>query len=245
MEYEKMDELEKQQFNDFKRKMNQQAAEAQVKKLEYNLTDASQDRAFLRRACQDANILKLGAVCVLPALVKPCVAFLGPDPKVSLIACISYPHGGDSVKTKVAAVKNAIKDGVDEVEVTAPVAYIKDANWSYVKREFKKLKSAAKKRAIRINIESALLTTQEIAKVCAIAIDCGIPSLRTGSGFYGAGFNADVVAHVGEAVKDKCTIKADGIATVNDMSVAVSLGATIIGSRNAADVARIILQTAD
>ena len=128
MEYEKMDELEKQQFNDFKRKMNQQAAEAQVKKLEYNLTDASQDRAFLRRACQDANILKLGAVCVLPALVKPCFAFLGPDPKVSLIACISYPHGGDSVKTKVAAVKNAIKDGVDEVEVTAPVAYIKDAN---------------------------------------------------------------------------------------------------------------------
>ena len=54
-----------------------------------------------------------------------------------------------------------------------------------------------------------------------------------------------MVAHVGEAVKDKCTIKADGIATVNDMSVAVSLGATIIGSRNAADVARIILQTAD
>ena len=50
MEYEKMDELEKQQFNDFKRKMNQQAAEAQIKKLEYNLTDASQDRAFLRRA---------------------------------------------------------------------------------------------------------------------------------------------------------------------------------------------------
>ena len=139
-----MDETEKQQFSEFKRKLNLQAAQSQVTKIEYNLTDATVEKATLRRACQDANALKLGALCVLPGLIKTCVSFLGPKPQPMLIACISFPHGGDSTKTKVTAVKNAFKDGADEAEVTAPISFIKDANWSYVKREFKKLKKAAK-----------------------------------------------------------------------------------------------------
>ena len=71
---------------------------------------------------------------------------LGKDPQTSLIACISSPHGGDTTEIKVKAIKDAVKNGVDEVEVTAPIAYVKDANWGYVKRELKKLKGAYKHR---------------------------------------------------------------------------------------------------
>ena len=48
-----MDETEKQQFSEFKRKLNLQAAQSQVTKIEYNLTDATVEKATLRRACQD------------------------------------------------------------------------------------------------------------------------------------------------------------------------------------------------
>ena len=236
---------ELKQFNEFKRKLNLQSAEAEVGKIEYNLLDATTNKEFLKKACQEANSLKLGAVCVLPNAVRLCVRFLGPNPQTSLIACISYPHGGDTTKIKVKAVKEAIKDGVDEVEVTAPIACIKEGDWSYVKHEFKALKKATKKSALRINIECNLLTPAEIAKVCTVATDCGITSIRTSSGFYGSGFKADIITAIKNIVKDKCTIKADGVSSLGEAEIAFSLGAGIVGSKNATDLARLFLKAAE
>lgn len=240
-----IDENEQQQFNQFKRKLNLQAAQAQVKKIEYNLTDPAVEKGTLRRACQDANSLNLGAVCVLPALIKSCVSYFGANRNARLIACISFPHGGDSLKTKKAAIKNAIKDGADEVEVTAPISFLKDGNWNYVRREFKKVKRYAGKNTLRINIESALLTPQEVAKVCALAADCGITTVRTSSGAYSGGFDGETLMRIKNTVKDRCVIKADGITGIAEMNMAVDMGAEVIGCKNAADLARMILQTAD
>lgn len=240
-----IDENEKRQYSEFKRRINLQAAQAQVKKIEFDLTDAAVEKGTLRRACQDANLLKLGAVCVLPNLVKACVSFLGANPQPSVVACVSYPHGGDSTKTKVAAVKNAFRDGADEAEVTVPLAFVKDGNWSYVRREFKKLKKAGKKRTVRFNVESSYLTPQEITKICSVAAECGVDSLRSSGDIRCGGFDAETVSRMRAAVKDKCTIKADGVSGVSDMNAAVDMGALVIGSKNAPELARMILQTAE
>ena len=244
MEEIEMNETELQQFNEYKRKLNLQTAEAQVAKIEYSLVDATTNKSLLKKACQDANSLKLGAVCVLPNAVRLCSHFLGSNPQTSLIACISYPHGGDTTKIKVKAVKEAIKDGVDEVEVTVPVACIKEGDWGYVKREFKALKKATKKSALRINIECNLLAPAELTKVCNIAADCGITSLRTSSGFYGSA-KSDMITAIKNVVKDKCTIKADCVSTLVDVEAALSMGAGIIGSKNAPDIARLCLKAAE
>ena len=148
-QFETLSQNEKLLFTQFRRKINLDASRAQVKKLEYNLCDPSAGLNVLKSACADGSSLELGGVCVLPAFVKQCSAILGAPAtrKCRLIACIGYPHGGDTTAIKVKAVKRAVKDGADEVEVTVPVAHIRDGNFSYVKREIKKLKSAAKKSA--------------------------------------------------------------------------------------------------
>ena len=206
MENVHMNQTELRQFNDYKRKLNLQAAQAQVGKIEYSLTDATVDKAILKKACQEANTLKLGGICVLPNAVRMCANMLGHNPQTSLIACISFPHGGDSTKIKVKAVKEAIKDGVDESEVTVPVACIKEGDFGYVKR---------------------------------------ITSIRTSSGFYGSGFNAETITAIKNTVKDKCTIKADGVSTLGDAEAALDVGASIIGCKNAADLARLVLKAAE
>ena len=242
MENVEINGSELEEFNEYKRKLNLQTAEAQVGKLEFNLLDATTSKALLKKACQDANSLKLGAVCVLPNAVRLCTHFLGPNPQTSLIACISYPHGGDTTKIKVKAVKEAIKDGVDEVEVTVPIACIKEGDWGYVKREFKALKKATKKSALRINIESNLLTPNEITRVCTVATACGITSIHTSS-FYGAA-KTDIITEIKKIVKDKCTVKADGVSTIGETERTLAMGAEIVGSKNASDLARLILSAA-
>ena len=240
-----LDENEQRQYDEYRRKLNLQAAAGEVLKIEYDMVKPVVEKAALRAACLEANSLKLGAICVLPCHVHMCVNFLGADPQTSLIACISYPHGGDTTKTKIAAVKDAVKWGVDEVEVTAPMSQVKDGNWGYVKKEFKKLKKAAKMRNVRINIEYELLEPNEVSKLCTIAADCGITSIKTSSGMYGVGTGTEVIARMKAAVKDKCTIKAEGVTSVAEFETAVSMGAGIIGSKVAPDLARMILKVAE
>lgn len=230
-------------YSEFKKKINAEAARAQIGKLEYDLADVSAGSATLKNACADANSLGIGGVCVLPAFVRICAAALGEDRDSSLIACISYPHGGDTTQIKVKAVKRAIRDGADEVEVTAPLSYIRDGNYAYVRREFKKLRSACKNRSLRVDVGCALLSRQEIEKVSALAADCGVNSIRA-AGKGSGGSCIESLAAVKSAVKDRCTVKAEGVSTVLEMSSAIDLGASVIGSKNAAAVARAILSAA-
>lgn len=236
---------EKLLYSQFRRKINAEAARAQIRKLEYNLADVSQVSAALKAACADANSLELGGVCVLPCFVRQCAAFLGEQKKCRLVACVGYPHGGATTDIKVKAVKRAIRDGADEVEVTAPVAQVRSGNFAYVKREFKKLRAASKKRALRIDAECSLLTKQEILKLCSLAADCGVNSIKTASGAYRGGCEAEMITDIKAAVKDRCAVKAEGIANVLEMSSAIDMGASVIGSKNAAEVARSILSAAE
>ena len=245
--FETLSQNEKLMFAQFRRKINLDASRAQVKKLEYNLCDPSNGLSALKSACADASALGLGGVCVMPAFVKACSAILGAQQtrKCRLIACIGHPSGSDVTAIKVKAVKRAIKDGADEVEVTVPVAYIRDGNFSYVKRELKKLRSACKKSALRIDTECALLTRHEIIRVCALAAECGVNSVKARSNTLSGGSSTEIFADIKTAVKDKCTMKAEGAATVMEMSGAIDMGASVIGSKNAADVARTILAAAE
>ncbi len=231
-------------FEDFKRKINMQAAQAQIKKLEYNLSDVTSGLAAVKAACTDAATLRLGGVCVAPSFVKSCAAFLGSAQKrkSSLIACISYPNGGDTTEIKVKAVKQAIKDGADEVEVTAPIAQVRDGNFQYVKRELKKLRKAVKNRSLRISAECSLLSKNDLIRLCLIAADCRVNSVKTASESWGD--DGKTIAEIRSAVKDKCTIKAEGVSSVTELSTAIDMGAVVVGSKNAPSVARYILAAA-
>lgn len=243
-EYTKFIKDENALFADFKRKMSMQAAHAQIKKLEYNLSDVTCGLAAVKSGCADAVALSLGGVCVAPGYVKSCSAFLGPAAQrtSSLIACIGYPNGGDATEIKVKAVKKAIKDGADEVEVTAPISRVRDGNFHFVKREFKKLRKAAKNRSLRISAECSLLSAPDVKRLCSLAADCRINSVKvSASPMDNAGAT---LPDVRLAVKDKCTIKAEGVSSVTEMSSAVDLGATVVGSKNAPAVARYILAAA-
>lgn len=232
---------EKLLFAQFKKRINSEAARAQIKKLEYNLTDFTVSSASVKSACADARTLGIGGICVQPCYVKICASYLGLPRACRLIAVIDCPHGGSTLDIKVKAVKRAIKDGADEVEVAAPLSRIREGNYGYVKREFKKLRSASKKRSLRIVVDCAYLTKDEIRKVSAVAADCGVNSIKTSAGTTSGTHGLEAIAEIKTAVGDRCTVKAEGVATVLDMSNAIDMGAGVIGSRGAADLARTVM----
>ncbi len=221
-------------FKEFKRMKREEEARANIAKIECDCLSPYSDKAVLRETCINAERLVLGAVVVFPAYVKACVAFLGKDPKCSLIAAISYPHGMDTTEIKADAVKRAVKDGVDEVEVYAPIQLIKDGNYAYFKRECKKLRKAAKKISARIVFECSLLDAAGLVKACAAAADAGVHCIRLN------GADGEIVSKVKQAVRGKCLIKADCANSLSSFANFCVMGADYVNSKNACELASLI-----
>lgn len=236
---------ERQEFDEFKRQKRVAEARAIINKLELSLSQVSVERASLRRALQDAEKLGAGGVCVTPYLVKPCSDFIGAMSPITIAASISVWGGTDTTDIKVRQIKRAMRDGAKAVEVTIPVPAIKEGSWGYVKREFKKLKSAAKKATLRINLEAPLLTSQELSRVCALACECGITCVRTAGDIFGSGADEEDLKVIKAAVKDKAVIKSDGADAPGRIATLLELGSNIIGSASAIQLAQTILYVAE
>lgn len=229
---------QRESYEEFKRANLLKAAKAAVASLECDYMPPCTDKAELKDLCKRANVKGLGAIIVYPAYVKLCVGYLGSDPQTSLIASVSSPHGCDCTEVKVAAIKRAVKDGVDEVEVFATMPMIKDGNWLYFKRECKKLKKAAKIRALRIVLDCGLLTEKEVLKAAEVSAACNVNMLR----LHGAA--DDTIEKVKSAVRDRCLIKADGCESVSRFNELSALGVNAVSCRNALQFAEQILLSA-
>lgn len=230
---------EEEQYLEFKRIKRVDEAKASITKIECDCLSPYVDKTQLKDTCKTANSLEIGAVIVFPSYVKSCVSYLGKDPKVSLIAAISYPFGEETTEIKAAAVKRAVKDGVDEVEVCAPTAYLRDGNLAYFKKECKKIKRAARTCAVRVTLDCGILSDKEIIKAACVAADSGINCLRLN--------NADVetISNVKSAVKGKCLLKAEKADGATAFATLCTRGADSVSCTRALDLAQYILKQAE
>ncbi|MGN0804952.1 MAG: hypothetical protein ACI4MS_06185 [Candidatus Coproplasma sp.] len=236
--FEKVD-YDDNNYYEYKKQNRIKTAKATILKIEYDYLSPNSDKFALKELCKSANNISLGAIVVPPALVKQCVGYLGKDPQVSLISAISYPHGMDTTDVKVSAVKRAVKDGVDEVEVCAPTVFIRDGNWTYIKKEFKKLKRAVKIRELRIVIDCAYLNEKDIVKCCNIASDAGVSCIRLINSY------ADMVMTVKNGLKNKCFIKAGKVESEIEFQDYVEMGSDFVNCKNALEFASMLLKRAE
>lgn len=230
---------EEEQYKEFKRIKRIEEAKASVLKIECDCLSPYTDKTSLKETCKTADTLAIGAIVVFPDYVKACVNALGKDPKVSLIAAISYPFGEDVTEVKAAAVKRAVKDGVDEVEVCAPTAFLRDGNLAYFKKECKKIKKAAKSCAVRVILDCSILNEKELTKAAVTAADAGINCLRLN------GADGETVAKIKAAVKGKCLIKAEKADGATAFATLCTMGADTVACVQALNLAQYLLKQAE
>ncbi len=229
---------EEEEYREFKKARREEEARANVLKIECDLLSPFIDRATLKEQCKAANSIGLGALVVFPSVVKSCAAFLGKDPETALIAAVDFPLGEETTEIKVASVKRAVKDGVDEVEVCAPLAFIREGNFSYFKKECKKIKKAARGRAVRIVFDCSALAVKELMRAVQVAADAGVNCVRLNGG------DSETVVTVKTALKGKCLIKAEGAETLSAFTNLCAMGADAVSCKNAASLASLILKAA-
>ena len=230
---------EDEEYREFKRVQKMNEAKANVSKIECDCLSPLMDKVSLKEMCKSANAIEMGGIVVPPNIVKACVSYLGKDPKVSLIAGIGFPYGGELTEIKAAAVKRAVRDGVDEAEVWAPTVFLRDGNFAYFKKECKKIKKAGKNCAVRVVLDCKSLGEKELVRAAVTAVDTGIDCVRL------SGADGELVAKVKAALKGRGHIKADRADSALAFVNLCTAGADTVGCTSALDLANYLLKQAE
>lgn len=197
--------------------------------IDNTILDTSVPVAGIAAFCRQSAEARIGAVAVNSSMVGIArKAVSGTDTRVC--AAIGFPLGAASTFSKVAESVGAVAAGADELDFVINVNMVKSREWSYLENETAQIVRAAGGRTTKLILETALLSRQEILRLCDIAVGCGITFVKTSTGFH-EGATVPTVRLIRKRVGDRCGIKAaGGIHTLADVTSLVAAGADRIGT---------------
>ena len=167
--------------------------------------------ADVEKLCHEAIEYGFAAVCVPPLFVQYAKNKLtGSNVKVATV--IGFPFGYSAIEAKLAEVVLAIVDGADELDMVVNIAALKNNDWQYLAKELNSVLPVIrnKGKAIKIIIESGILTDEEIVKCCDIYGGAGVDFVKTSTGYAEKGASVHAVKLMRRHLADSIKIKASG-----------------------------------
>ncbi|WP_427867300.1 deoxyribose-phosphate aldolase [Mycoplasmopsis arginini] len=197
------------------------------------------DHTFLNPAGTTKDIDKLieeakkydfKSVCIAPSYIKYAKEQLK-NSDVLICTVIGFPLGYNVTSVKVFETKIALEHGADEIDMVMNVSRFKDKQYEYVLNEIKAIKEVCGSKVLKVIIETALLTNEEIAKATEIVLQSGADFIKTSTGFSYRGASFEDIKIMKEIAKDNLLIKASGgIKSKEDALKMVELGANRLGT---------------
>lgn len=198
--------------------------------------DASE--SDIRQLCAEARQYRFASVCVNPCSVRLAARELeGSGVKVCTVC--GFPLGANATETKVFEAERAFKDGASEIDMVINVGKLKEANDGYVLNEIKAVTEAVPQAAVKVIIETCLLTREEKIRACRLVKQSGAAYAKTSTGFSKSGATAEDVKLMRETLGEGFGIKAaGGIRSRSFAEELVRAGADRIGASKSVEICK-------
>ena len=151
---------------------------------------------------------------------------------------VGFPSGAVKAEVKAAEATRAVADGAEEVDMVINIAFAKEHRFDDLEAEIKTVRDAIPGKILKVIIESAALTDEEIIAVCKASESAGADFVKTSTGFHPAGgASAHAVKLMRETVGDRLGVKASG--GIRDAAAAeemIAAGASRLGLSSSAAV---------
>ena len=158
--------------------------------IDHTLLSATATSENIEQLCHEAVEYGFHAVSINPRWI-PLAADILHKTNVKVGGVVSLPLGGDTTKIKAAQAKDAIFAGADEIDMVADIASIIEGDSKYLGHQlYEVLKVCRSMRPpvlLKVIIESAALTDEQIIFACRIAQDVGVDFVKTSTGMNPAG----------------------------------------------------------
>ncbi len=182
-----------------------------------------------------AEAAKLGtySICISPSQLPVEV----PE-GLHIATVVGFPSGAVKAEVKAAEAARAVADGAEEVDMVINIAFAKEHRFDDLEAEIKTVRDAIPGKILKVIIESAALTDEEIIAVCKASESAGADFVKTSTGFHPAGgASAHAVKLMRETVGDRLGVKASG--GIRDAAAAeemIAAGASRLGLSSSAAV---------
>lgn len=212
-----------------------------AKMIDHTLLRPNALECEVGRLCEEAANHHFAAVCVFPVYIRMAARELrGLDVKVATV--ISFPFGAETTSVKVAAVRDAIVNGADELDVVMNLSRFLSGEFSYVAEELRIIRQEASALAIgngrgdiivKVIIETAYLSDEMKRLATQIVAESGADFVKTSTGYAPKGATVHDVALLREEAPGGLAVKASG--GIRDLQSALNMlnaGASRIGTSN-------------
>ncbi|MBF0688850.1 MAG: deoxyribose-phosphate aldolase [Cellulomonas sp.] len=208
--------------------------------VDHTLLKPEATRADVEALVAEGVRLGVYSVCVSPSFL-PLEIPVGLDgaPDLLVATVCGFPSGKHHSDVKAAEAARAVRDGADEVDMVIDVGAAKEGRFADVQHDIATVRAAAPAPTVlKVIIESAALTDDEIVRVCQAAEAAGADFVKTSTGFHPAGgASVHAVELMARTVGGRLGVKASGgVRTAADALAMVRAGATRLGLSGTAAV---------
>ncbi|RIJ36813.1 deoxyribose-phosphate aldolase [Pontibacter oryzae] len=192
--------------------------------------DATEQQVL--QLCDEARNYGFAAVCVPPCYVQLAKDRLGVGAQVKVATVIGFPLGYQHPKVKFLETHQAIADGANEIDVVMNVSAFKSGKYEAVENELGDLAKFChlKEAELKVIIETALLTDEEIVKACELCANAEVDFVKTSTGFAAGGATLEHIKLMRRVLPTSMKIKASGgIKTFADAEALIRAGADRLG----------------
>jgi len=183
-----------------------------------------------------AEAQKLGAysVCVAPNQLP-----LKDKGSLKVAVVCGFPSGAHKAEVKAAEAARSAAEGADEIDMVINLALATTGAYDAVQEEIAVVRTAVPAPVVlKVIIESAVLTDEQIVGACQAAEAAGADYVKTSTGFHPAGgASAHAVGLMAKTVGGRLGVKASGgIRSTETALEMIAAGATRLGLSGTAQV---------
>jgi deoxyribose-phosphate aldolase len=180
---------------------------------------------------EEAKHYKFLGVCVPPFWVRRAFREIG-DSGVKLVTVAGFPLGYNMTETKLDEIKRAIDNGADEIDVVWNITSFKTGiPWTKIELAKCSKLSHDHQKLLKVIIETAYLSDEEIVEACKLCTDAGVDIVKTSTGFAPTGAKVEHVKLMRSVLPEYVGIKASGGIKTREQAIAmVEAGADRLGT---------------
>jgi deoxyribose-phosphate aldolase len=205
-----------------------------AKTIDHALLRPDMSRDEVREGCEVALKYDVASVCCKPADVAFCAEILK-DSDVHVGTVVGFPHGNSTTATKVFETKQVVADGATEIDVVINIGWLKSGMFDEVRDEIAAVVAAASGNQVKVILENAYLTKDEIVKACQLCEAAGADYVKTSTGFAPTGAVLEDVKLMRASVSSKVEVKsAGGVKTLDALLAFMEAGVKRSGASGTA-----------
>lgn len=190
----------------------------------------------LAQACAEAKKYGFACVVVQSGNVARARDLLAGS-LVKVCSVVGFPHGASTTTVKIVEAMEAMKNGAVELDIVVNIGMVKSGRYDAVEVDIKNVIAMTPQKVHKVIIETGVLTPDEIARVCQVAVTAKAEFIKTSTGYGPRGATVDDVRLIRQAIGAACRIKASGgIKDLASVTALVEAGAERIGTSSGAAI---------